>query len=492
MKNFEYSNRQLLPRWLPFSQLKAISPLNSESINKMNQTEKANFIKLKSHWDMKKTVPLAVELIVLNHIFDMTDDFYYKEAMDYLIDKHKEEFDTNVFLQEILGKNKKTIKYEQNIAILKRESINNVNNCTVWTDLAYFYSILGQQKKAIHCMKIADALYSKDIFSLRSMIKYYLLSKDVDKALWLIYRNDELKNAPESISMEISICEAYRLKSKLLKKGSSLIKNMKISNFSENELFATMATLEFNNGNSKKGMKLFKEALRYPNENIIAQIRYITNKFNKFIDLSQIQIPCRYEADSWIAYNKGTFEEVIKNTHDWFYFQPFSSTPAIMNSYINSLIFQNEVNAIDIAEKALCISKNNFSLQNNLVVSLYRNNNISEANQQIKILKQISSIDDTDRIVLLATEGLSSYRNNEYVKGKEKYQEAIDKFRKKKDTERECRALYYWSCELKNINDNYYIDLLNKSNDLAEKYNYKDIKAAILRNFKFIEKGFYP
>ena len=77
----------------------------------------------------------------------------------------------------------------------------------------------------------------------------------------------------------------------------------------------------------KKGQKLFSQSLLFPNENILAQTRYISTKFNKNIDSKIPNIPCTYERDSWISYNEGKFENVLKNTTDWFYFQPFSTTP---------------------------------------------------------------------------------------------------------------------------------------------------------------------
>ena len=484
IKDLEYTNRQILPRWVPFSQINVLNPIKN-LVEENSLSEKNNYKKLENIWNTIKTVPLAVEIITTSHTLDIADTLIYKEAVDYLIENHCEVINENEYLCSLLGKSKNIQKTaRENIHLLRNMSFINPSDDILWVDLAYFYAIQGQKKKAEKCIDTSLYLKPTNIFSIKSIIKYLLLTDNIEEALWLINSNDDLKNNPQLISTEISICESYGLKSKLLRKAYNITRDLQLRQSIENELFATIATMEFNSGNSKKGQKLFNQSLLYPNENIVAQSRYISMKFNKKIDNSSQIVPCSYERDSWVSYNDGDFEKAIDNSKNWFYFQPFSITPAMMNSYINSLIYNKEDEAIRIVNKALKISPKNFDLLNNKVVSLFRSNNLNEANRKLNELEKIDAISEDDATILLATQGLAAFRNNQLEEGINKYKQAIEVFKKKNSFEQYCRALYYFAYELKNANQASYLDIIMESKKLADKNSYKDIQQAIKNSFQ--------
>lgn len=353
INDLEYANRQLLPRWVPFSQIQILNPTGFTRLNN-TQLEKENYKDLENTWTNKKTVPLAIEIISSSHLLDIEDTVLYKEAIDFLFENHLDVIEINQYLSSILGKEKSTESSPQN-NIQKLKKIVRFNNTddSAWVDLAFFYSIQGQKKQAEKCINTALYLNPTSIFTIKGITKYLLLTGNIDEALWVLNKNDDYKSNPQIISTEISIAEAYNLKSKLLRKGHSIVKEGNITSFEKNELFATFATMEFNSGNSKMGQKLFSNSLIYPNENILAQARYLSSKFNKTINTADINIPGTYERDSWIAYKNENFEDVLKYSIEWFYFQPFSVTPALMNSFINSMVFNNEKKSIEMTKKLL-------------------------------------------------------------------------------------------------------------------------------------------
>lgn len=484
IKDLEYTNRQILPRWVPFSQINVLNPVKN-LVEDNSLLEKNNYKKLEKTWNSIKTVPLAIEIITTSHILDIADTIIYKEAVDYLIENHCDVIKENKYLSSLLGNNTVIQKNaRENIHLLRNMSFINPSDDILWVDLAYFYAIQGQQEKARKCIETSLYLKPTNVFSIKSIIKYLLLTDNVEESLWLINSNDDLKDNPQLISTEISICESYGLKSKLLRKGYNITKDLQLHKSIENELFATIATLEFNSGNSKKGQKLFSQSLKFPNENIVAQTRYISMKFNKHIENSYQIVPCAYERDAWVSYNDGDFDKAIDNSKNWFYFQPFSITPAMMNSYINSLIYNREEEAIRIVNKALKISPQNFDLLNNKVVSLFRSNNLNEANTKLQELEKIEGISQDDSTVLLATQGLAAFRNNQLVDGINKYKQAIEFFKKSNSFEQYCRALYYFAYELKNAKQESCLDIIMECKKIADKYSYKDIQQAIKNSFQ--------
>ena len=195
-------------------------------------------------------------------------------------------------------------------------------------------------------------------------------------------------------------------------------------------------------------------------------------------------MPNRFETDAWLAYNANNFEKVLEMSEKWFYFQPFTSTPAIMNSYISSLIFQDEDHSVKMAQKALKVSPSSFSLQNNLVVALYRQGQTEMANIEFEKLKHLNIYLKDDEDVLLATSGLVDYRNGRNNIGRAKYKEAISHFEKNNDNEKRVRCLYYWACEAKNANESDYISIIQNAKAVADKYEINEIQTAIRNNFK--------
>lgn len=482
IKDFDYPNRQLLPRWVPFLESNLYYPSNVNS-TKMDDIALGNFKQIINEWDRIHTFPLAGEIISRAHYYDITDIPAYQEALDFLLNDETF-FSDNPFICSILNGDKERKEY-QSISLLKKEIQYNYTP-SLYVDLAYYYKKLGQTKKAEHAIKIACLLNPNNPHLIRYISRFFLLQKDIDKALYILTQNENLINHPLIISAEISISEAFNYKSKLLRKGHSITKSESITNQFENELFATFGTLEFNNGNSKKGKRLISQSLLAPNENIIAQARYLTAKFQKDIDIRNTSVINRFEADTWIAYNKNDFNSVVEQSKKWFYFQPFSASPAIVNTYINSLIFDNEEDSIKMAQNALKITKDSFSLQNNLVVAACRNNQMDLANNEFKKLQSFTIKESIDKEVLLATSGLVDYRNGFYEIGRKKYEDAVLNFEHEKDYEKMARCLYYFACEIKNAKENDYDKVISRSKELAERYKYTEILTAINNHFKGI------
>ncbi len=481
IKDFDYSNRQLLPRWLPFKDFRMIHP-QVQITRPLNLLEQKDYKNSLENWEKNKNIAYALELISLSHVFELADTFSYKSAVDFILNDHLDVLNQNPFLSDFLGKTKVNDDTRDKIHFVRKQLHQNCTNPTLWIDLAYYYEISGQKKQAAKAIRTALYLQPQNIFLIRAIAKYFILENEIDYALSLL-NDDNIKSNPLIISAEISIAEAYNKKSRLLRIGSSLIKNENISNNIENELFATIGTMEFNNGNSKKGKKLITQSLMYPNENVIAQTRYISAKFQKQFDISQYNVPNRYETDAWLSYNANNFEKVLEMSEKWFYFQPFTSTSAIMNSYISSLIFQDEKHSVEMAQKALKVSPASFSLQNNLVVALFRQGQTERANEEFEKLKKLKIYIKDDETVLLATSGLVDYRNGKHEIGRSKYKEAVMHFEKNNDHEKLSRCFYYWGCEAKNAKEADYISLIQSAKALAEKYNINEIQTAIKRNF---------
>jgi len=481
--DIEYSNRQLIPRWLPYNKACLLSFKSALNNRFINDVEKTNNNIAIEEWKANRSISYALNIIATSHTLELQQDTYYKEAIDFLIDAG---FKDNVFFLNMLGeKNEKYLCCQEE----ERDSITSTrihetrllvreypNDALRWMDLAHYYLLAGNQIKAEKHINIALSLNNTNAHIIRSAARYFVYRENPEKALQIIRNSNSLNNNPLLLSSEISISEAFEIKSKAIKKAREKLFDGNYSISQLSELNATLATLEFNSGSYKKGKHYLENALCTPNENTLAQAQFLIRKYDCSFDSTLFKIPCRYEADAWNYYQNMDFNDSLKQARQWFYYQPFSSRPAILYSYIQSLIFENNGEALKVLNDAIKLSKGDFSLINNKTVALAQNGNIEEAIQELEKLMSFSDIDEGESGVLLATMGLVEYKKNNYLLGRKYYKEAIEKFKKYKYQSRECIAYYYWYREEERFDKNESERLYKITKEIAEKYNYTDIK----------------
>ena len=132
IKDFDYSNRQLLPRWLPFKDFRMIHP-QVQITRPLNLLEQKDYKNSLENWEKNKNIAYALELISLSHVFELADTFSYKSAVDFILNDH-------------LGKTKVNDDTRDKIHFVRKQLHQNCTNPTLWVDLAYYYEISGQKK----------------------------------------------------------------------------------------------------------------------------------------------------------------------------------------------------------------------------------------------------------------------------------------------------------------------------------------------------------
>jgi len=481
--DIEYTNRQLIPRWLTYNKACLLNFRSNFNAQPINEVEKTNYDIAIEEWKQNKSISYAQNIIASAHTLELEQDVYYREAIDYLIAK---DFDKNTLFENMLGKrdnnpiccHEKENDSASSMEIHKTRKLvrDYPNDSLRWMDLAYCYLVAGNQRNAEKYIRVALSLNSSNAHIIRSAARYFVYKEDPEKALHIIRTASSFNSNPLLLSSEISICEAFDMKSRAIKNAREKLFDRNFSLGQLSELNATFATLEFNNGSSKKGKKFLENALSTPNENTLAQAQFLIRKFDGSFDPTRFEIPCRYEADAWNYYQKMDFKDSLLQARQWFYYQPFSSRPAVLYSYLQSLIFENNAEAIRLLNDALRLSKCDFSLINNKTVALAQNGNIKEAILELEKLKSFTDIDEGERGVMLATMGLIEYRKSNSMLGRKYYKEAIDILKKLKHQSRECIAYYYWYREEEKFDKVESDKLYQITKEIAEKYNYTDIK----------------
>jgi tetratricopeptide (TPR) repeat protein len=484
---YEDKNRQVMPRWYPFITACQLGDVQTETAQEKPKIQTPIAFDLKvNDWREKRTISHAIELVGTALIGGDFQNLDANEAATFVIGSQDHvsflgrqiaevyKSDRNIHHVNDVEFNAEDLPHQFEIARLKTLVRRYPRNAIAWADLAFHYTLLGQNQQAHHCMDIAVSLGGDNRFILRSAARCFLHLDEADKSLFYLRRSSLSKVDPWLASAEISISEAIGKKTRLVKPGKAMIKDGNYSSWSINELAATLSTLEMRHGSMRKSKKLLSTALQQPNENTMAQAEWLASRLGQEVSKPQTEVLATYEADARRSFRDAEYRQALVHAKEWFRFQPFTSRPAILASYIAAVCLQDEQEAIAIVEEAKATSPESFLLHNNHAFSLASLNRIEDAE---KVLSRIheSKIMDVDQNTLAATEGLLKFRKGDISEGREQYKRAIAGFKKNKNNHGVTIATLFWAREESLIHSNFESDALKEAKGLAEKYQVKEM-----------------
>jgi tetratricopeptide (TPR) repeat protein len=199
-----------------------------------------------------------------------------------------------------------------------------------------------------------------------------------------------------------------------------------ISLFARTELSSALATLEMDNGRTRKARQLFRQSLEHPNDNTVAQAEWANRQIGGLEIQKELRaIPKSFEANANLNLVGGEWSYAIAEGMEWLRDQPFSKQPAVFTSYVASLV-EDHKRSISILRMSLNANPNDPLLINNLVFALGSANQLDEAESELKRI-DIHGGKDLLTITLAATAGLLLFRRGFPDRGREFYQLAISR-----------------------------------------------------------------
>lgn len=487
MIDIDYNNRQLIPRLLPFRTSNLLSLNLSGKIDSkdcVNDVERHNYFKLKMDWLSEKDLVSAIHILSYEIFFeDLTSSV---EVLDFLKLNRSE---LNCIELEILNLAlRQTNSAENDIELLDLQDDNSIvlkqlrnqnrldtYNPMIWCDIGYYYAAMGLLKKAERAYRVAVSLNNSNKYIVRSAARFFLHIDEPEIALDILIKSPRFRYDPSLVSAEIAISELIKKNSAHSNVGKKLVADESISINEKNELLAQLATLEFSYGKQSLGKKFVKECLIAPNENSLAQFEYLSSKFpiDNHFNSSDYNVLFLYEALARNNFAKMNFEQSFQNSLQWFGFQPISSKPAILASYIAATVLEKFDDAINIIRRALKSSPDNHALQNNLAFSLARSGRLIEAQEEMDKI-HISGLATSDKAVLNATEGFISIQSGNLSVGVESYKKAFEFFKMENNEIMLARAYYFFCRAIKPyLPDDYAflikeVERLSKKNSIVE------------------------
>lgn len=432
--------RKVIPRWRDFKTTLVLGELNSAIPGKPENTPPENLIDEQIFdWENNRTLSFATDLVGSGFVLGMGDKV--QDAAEFILsDESSNE------LQKRIARQVKTPDYfaevpeEENVQPNSTEVINHSReqvrkyreqlrqsprNPVKLVELSRVYATLGSIKKALRAMDTAVALAPANRFVLRSATRLYVHADEIEKAHFILRRAPSLRADPWLLSAEISIAALREQTSRNIKTGMVQIGDANYNPFEVSELTSAIATLEMENANSKSARKLFRQALRRPTENSIAQAEWASHTISSLdIDLRQFDVPRNYEALASSFYQKGEMENAIGQGTKWLLDQPFAVRPVMFTGSTAALL-EN----FDFSEKiyrfGIGANPDNVILRNNLAYVLATNNLPEEAEAEFYKIDRSSLLTDEERVLTTATEGLIRFRQGSHEQGRNLYRTAI-------------------------------------------------------------------
>ncbi len=336
-------NRQVIPRWLPFGMTQSlgeINPLNKIILDNRNFDD--SYLKKELYWLNKNDNFSAIDYAATAYIFGDTKNINVINAAKHII-KEKKSYSkyaidlANTILNGIQYDNSainiQKLEIHQKISTLKKRIIQYPYNSINWVDIAFYYTIIGQNIKAKRSIDIAVHLSPNNRFILRSAVRFYLHVNELDKALYIIKKSYLVSIDPWITSVEIALTQRFGLKSKYYKKGIKLLTAGDFSNFCLSELNCTIGTLHYNGGSNRKAKKYIVDSLIDPNENVLTQAEWLSPNINIQMT-NRPDLKFLSEANTRKYFREGKFKESLNSAHDWIKFQPFCTGASTIGSYI--------------------------------------------------------------------------------------------------------------------------------------------------------------
>ena len=435
--------RRVVPNWRYYEATLTAGELDNWKLARRNEDTYAidDYVSL---WKEHKSIYRAGDLLSAAITNSQQDDENVRNAASFILERESQSTNSLLYsARKILGIDERNNPSKIEIDRLRectattdiRKFIHNMRqrlhlmpyNPFIYVDLSRAYLLLGQVKKAEEAIKQALHFGATDRFVARSAARFYLHIQDRDKAYDVIRAKGAVAVDPWLMAAEVSINMLRGRTSNYVKKGLDMIDSGHCSPFGFTELASSIGTLELTAGSNRKSNKLFKKALLSPNDNSLAQVRWV-NSFEPLAFDLNINVMNDYEVKTFDALLAGDMDKARHEAVSWICDMPFAHKPVNVGYHICVNYLKDFALASAILDVGLRTDETSPFLLNNKAYCSARAGLIDEAQESFDKLKVSHRLDTSPswKVCIPATEGIILYRNNNKEGGTLKYQEAIN------------------------------------------------------------------
>jgi tetratricopeptide (TPR) repeat protein len=461
--DIEEKRRKVIPRWRDFKTTTALGELHSSvRSDTKDDVIEGSLNEQIIDWQNNRSLAFATDLVGSGFVLGKIKEV--EEAANFILSEESQASD----IQKRIARQAKDPDFCAHLAITEetipnssdeiishsRDRVrkyraqlqNALRNPVKLVELSREYATLGSLEKALRTMDIAVGLAPANRFVLRSATRLFVHAGKIDKAHYVLKRAPSLRSDPWLLAAEIAVSSMMDRTSGHVRTGMQQISDRNFNAFEVSELASAIATLEMDNANGKLARKLFRQALRRPTENSIAQAEWASRSMeNLSVEVREFDAPRKYEALAWSHFKQGEFNNALDEGKNWIRDQPFAVSPVIFTGMTATLMENYELGEI-IFKFGLRANPENATLRNNLAFAFASDNEPELAESELERINR-ASITIHERIVITATEGLIRFRKGFQDEGRALYRRAIDLANKNNEPGYALRGLVFLARE---------------------------------------------
>lgn len=308
---------------------------------------------------------------------------------------------------------------------------NSPNDVIALVDLAQHHLAIGKQRAAHRALATAYQLSPDSVHVIRAFTRFWIHVGMPDKAHALIKRAPRTPTDPWLMAAEIATAQVAEAQSVQVRKAQRALSAKSFNSRDITELAGAVGGAELERGNFKDARKLFRLALEYPTDNVLAQA--ITNQQFLGIEIDAALIRKApngvFEGRALQALLRTDFEQVGELTKCWAEEETFSSRPRLLQSFVHGAMGHYE-DALEAADLGILTDPNDLSLRGNRAYALALLRRFPAAEAELAIIE--ARRDPNDKALSLATRGAVQLLSGNHKVGTDLYEEALTEFERQK------------------------------------------------------------
>lgn len=451
--------RNVIPRWRDFRSTVGLGELQNPAEIRTTSHLIPDLTELYQDWRNNQSLAFAGDLL---SAASMTGDKELaREAAEYVVsieeslgDRHPlvalahSALSSNASIMAIDMPLKSSSANADEIAKVRLRLASSPRNAIGWVDLSLLFVSRGLTEKARRTMLVALGLAPNNRFVLRSASRLFLHLGELDLAHELLKKSPLARVDPWVCAAEIAVATATKHIPRVVDSGIDMLRRKQFSDHDTSELSSALGMLDFVNGSARHARKHFRNSLLAPNENSLAQARWMAKdmgglQFNLSTD--DFHVPRPFEASAWQAFIQQDWTQAVHHAESWAKDESFSTRPVQLAAHIYASHLEDFDRAISFAKLGLIANPHEHGFRITAAFAYANSKRTQEAQEQLKEIKGAMSAEI--EVARIANYGLIGFREHDIERGRSFYSHAVEVAYTKDNRTLTATALANWARE---------------------------------------------
>jgi hypothetical protein len=334
------------------------------------------------------------------------------------------------------------------IAALRLRLASSPRNAVGWVDLSLLFASRGLPEKARRSMSVGLGIAPNNRFVLRSAARLFLHLGELDLAHDVLKRSSLARVDPWVCAAEIAVATAIKRSPRVVDFGVDMLRRKQFSDHDTSELSSALGMLDFVNGSARNARKHFRNSLLAPNENSLAQARWMAKDMGGLqfsLSTDDFQVARPFEASTWQAFIRHDWAQAVYHAESWAKDESFSTRPVQLAAHIYASHIEDFDRAIMLAKSGLIANPHEHGFRITAAFAYANSNRMLEAQEQLKEIKGPMSAEI--EVARIANYGLIGFRQNDTERGRHFYSHALEVANIKENRTLTATVLANWARE---------------------------------------------